>query len=302
MRRYNMPAMRAVRSFSCPVPNRDIVRFVKAGLIAASIDLYGCATPSERFAESALDRGFHEQTIDSGSHFHRLYANRPAQTAEHYAELHVYLDGDGTPWTMHRWISDDPTPRNPLILELMALDKKPSILLGRPCYYGLSKSKHCHSQLWTSHRYSETVVTGMAHALRSWLTGRRVDKLTLIGFSGGGALAMLLAPRFEQTAMIVTIAANLDVAAWSRHHGYQPLTDSLNPVDAPPLPETIEQIHLAGLDDRNVPPAIIESFSQRETNARYLPFAEQTHACCWADIWPGILTRYIDLPRNDKNR
>ena len=74
--------------------------------------------------------------------------------------LHVYLDGDGTPM-LGSYPAADPTPRDPLVLDLMALDSTPSIYVGRPCYHGLSGAP-CSPSLWTSGRYSEPVVASMA--------------------------------------------------------------------------------------------------------------------------------------------
>ncbi|PKM36291.1 MAG: hypothetical protein CVV06_11835 [Gammaproteobacteria bacterium HGW-Gammaproteobacteria-10] len=265
-----------------------------AGLILLLLQLNGCATPSERFESSAKSLGLTSIEIIGEPFRHRIYLNRrtAAQSAPHPV-VHVYLDGDGTPWEMNRWIAEDPTPRNPLILHLMAADKEPAILLGRPCYYGLHSTENCHYSLWTSKRYSTEVVESMASALRKWLTNTKAANVVLIGYSGGGTLATLLTPYFKNTSIVVTIAANLNTSAWSRHHAYLPLDASLNPIDAQPLPAEIKQIHLAGVNDSNVPASIVESFSRRQTNVVYLPIDGFDHVCCWADLWPDILKRYI---------
>ncbi len=265
-----------------------------AGLILLLLQLSGCATPSERFESSAKSLGLTSIEIIGEPFRHRIYLNRRTATqSDTTPVVHVYLDGDGTPWEMKRWIAEDPTPRNPLILRLMAADKEPSILLGRPCYYGLHSTDKCHNSLWTSKRYSTEVVESMATALRKWLTNSKTASVVLIGYSGGGTLATLLAPYFEHTSIVVTVAANLNTSAWSLHHGYLPLDASLNPIDAQPLPAKIKQIHLAGVNDDNVPALIIQSFSRRQANAVYLPIDGFDHACCWADLWPDILKRYI---------
>lgn len=288
-----MQDMKAVRSFSCREFKFSVPRLVIPLSLMLLLLLGGCATPSERFDSTAGDLGFKSVMLKGDRHLHRVYLNQQAAQSDHYVELHVYLDGDGTPWEMNRWVSNDPTPRNPLILKLMAQDPTPAILLGRPCYYGLSQSQACRDALWTSHRYSSEVVESMAAALQNWLNTNNTRHLILIGYSGGGTLAALLAPRLEKTLKIVTIAANLDVTAWSRYHGYLPLEGSLNPTEAPPLSGKIEQIHLAGLSDKNVPSTIIESFSQRGNNALYVPIAEYDHACCWIDIWSDLLKKHL---------
>ena len=263
-------------------------------LLAAYLTLTGCATPSERFAAEAARLGFTSQKITSARYPHRLFFNRKAQQSDRYPTLHVYLDGDGTPWEMKRFVAADPTARNPLILRLMALDPEPAILLGRPCYYGSSATRPCHYRLWTSHRYANSVVTSLASVLQQWLAGKQVGRLIFIGYSGGGTLAALLAGIVPNVDTLVTIAANLDIDAWSRRHGYSPLSASLNPMTADAIPSAIRQIHLAGLKDTNVPAEIIESFSKTQANSVYVPLIDQRHGCCWADIWPHILHTYLE--------
>ncbi len=272
------------------------------GLILLLIQLSGCATPSERFESSAKSLGLTSIEISGDPFHHRAYLNRTAAQSDNIPLVHVYLDGDGTPWEMNRWIAEDPTPRNPLILRLMAADQEPAILLGRPCYYGLHSTDKCHNSLWTSKRYSTEVVESMATALRKWLTNSKTASIVLIGYSGGGTLATLLAPYFENTSIVVTVAANLNTRAWSLHHGYLPLDASLNPIDAQPLPAKIKQIHLAGVNDDNVPALIIESFSRRQANAVYLPIDGFDHMCCWADLWPNILKKYITPTNHQPDR
>lgn len=262
-------------------------------VIAASLVLFGCATPSEKFIDTAKQFGFSLQELEGKPYRHRLFANSKAESGYAIRELHVYLDGDGTPWQAGTHIATDPTPRNPLILKLMRQDLAPAILLGRPCYYGLNGSPLCDNTLWTSHRYAATVVDSMQTALKRWSATKKIDRLVLIGFSGGGALATLLAPHLEKTTSIVTLAANLDIKAWSEYHGYILPAGSLNPISDAHIPPAIRQIHLAGLKDVNVPVAIIQSFSHAQKNALFLPQPNFDHNCCWVDIWPDILKTYF---------
>ena len=205
--------------------------------------------------------------------------------------LHVYLDGDGTPWA-GATPAADPTPRHPLVLELMRLDEDASLYLGRPCYHGLAGDPGCTPALWTSDRYSDAVVSSMAAALRTHLASRGVDRLAFIGYSGGGTLAMLLAPRFGETAAVVTVAANLDTEAWTAHHRYVRLTGSLNPAAQPSLLPHVYQRHYVGARDRVVPP---QTLSGRAVDrAALVVVPEFDHVCCWPRLWPSVLA---DLAR-----
>lgn len=247
----------------------------------------GCATPTQNFLTTALDFGFQEQKLLGQPFTHKIYANPSAYQAK-LTTLHVYLDGDGTPWK-HGRIANDPTSRNPIILKLMAQDKQAAILLGRPCYHGLSQSLNCQPSFWTSKRYSQTVVNSMGAVLERWLAQYPAKEIILIGYSGGGTLAVLMAEKLKRVKAILTFAANLDVKAWSFHHGYPPLSESLNPVDYQPLSNTIKQLHLAGGEDDNVPAFVIQNYVKKQHKAVFKLYQEFNHYCCWEEQWQQIL-------------
>lgn len=169
----------------------------------------------------------------------------------------------------------------------MASDPSPSVYLGRPCYHGLADSPPCSSVVWTSERYSEAVVSSMAAALRRVLDGSTFERVVWLGYSGGGALAMLLAPRFSETTDIVTVAANLDIDAWADLHGYTRLVGSLNPAHQPPLPPGIRQRHYVGARDHIVPKQVVARGSIDAATVVTIPSYD--HTCCWPTLWPTLL-------------
>ncbi len=130
----------------------------------------------------------------------------------------------------------------------------------------------------------------MAVAIERFLARHGYDSITLIGFSGGGVLAMLLAERLKQTETVLTIAANLDIAAWADHHGYTRLRGSLNPATQPALPPQIRQIHIAGGRDLQVPAHLSQSTALRGPNAQFVVVPEFDHHCCWERAWPTMMT------------
>lgn len=252
------------------------------------VGLISCSTPSKQFNHVAINSGFVGSLINSGQFRHQLFFKAAAEPRKSTGTLHVYLDGDGSPWDHQRWIADDPTPRNPMILELMRQDNNPALFLGRPCYHGFSKVAPCQPKHWTSHRYSEDIIKAMTLALNQWLQQNPHHKIVLIGFSGGGTLAVLMAPNIPHLETVVTLAANLDVAAWSAYHHYQPLSDSLNPA-AISIKSRYQQIHLAGLKDQVVPAFLIKTYAEKQMNAIYKAYPNFDHHCCWLDAWPAIL-------------
>ena len=266
--------------------------FTLAFYAALTVSL-SCLAPATRIDHQAKHLGLSRSLVQGTEFGHVIYQSADSSTA---GPLHVYLEGDGTPWIGETRISSDPTPRRAYALELMALDSQPSAYIGRPCYHGEQKEEPCKPGLWTHQRYSSQVVDSLEATIRSVATERSDPGLILIGFSGGGVLAMLLADRLQDTRAVVTIASNLDIDAWTELHDYSPLTDSLNPTRQPPLPTAIRQFHLAGGKDTRVPPEIIEPTAGLQPDSQYRMYPDFDHTCCWTEIWPEILAEIAELP------
>jgi alpha/beta hydrolase fold len=263
---------------------RVVVRLINIFYLALTI--VSCATPEARLKQEAMHLGFN-RTIVQGTEFkHVVYINKAHNKGD---ELHVYLDGDGTPWINHRWVSEDPTPRNPLLFRLMSLDTVPAVYLGRPCYHGFSDTPPCKIGLWTNERYSAIVIKTMVVALEQILKQLRTKRVVLIGYSGGGTLAMLLAEQVQNLQGIVTIAGNLDIDAWTLLHGYSRLVGSKNPAQQPPLNPTLFQLHFAGGKDQNIPVNLIQPTVLHQHSAQLVVIPEFDHICCWEKIWPSVL-------------
>lgn len=248
---------------------------------------FGCAPAHIRLDEHATRLGLHRSFAQSNEFGHVIYGNDMQASDQ---PIHVYLDGDGSPWITRERIATDPTPQSPLVMELMALDSSPAIYIGRPCYHGLSETRPCTPLLWTHQRYSERVVASLASALKNLLAAQSATELVLIGYSGGGTLAMLLAERVSGVRQVITLAGNLAVADWTRLHGYTRLKGSLDPSNRPPLPHRIIQLHIAGGRDTNVPHRLTEPIVNRQHGAQMIIFDGYDHACCWQAIWPSVLT------------
>ncbi len=264
-----------------------ILFFSFSSVIGLTIILGGCVSPSLKFHKQAIELGFHGIEYRGKDFIHQVYANR--KTLGHF--LHVYLGSDGTPWETPNKIATDPTPRNPLMLRLMALDTAASVYVGRPCYHGFSQSLGCHPRWWTSGRYSERVVESLYSVLIQISKEYGTNEIVIFGYSGGGALAILLAKRLPKVQAIVTIAGNLDIDAWADYHSYSPLTESINPISRFPLREELIQIHVIGDRDKVIPPHLGKFALKQQANSKTIVIADADHQCCWETLWPSLLSR-----------
>lgn len=267
--------------------------------------IQACATPTGRLIELASELELERSSIKAAGFKMLVLDNiNSTFTLEGFDDLedgvmHVYLEGDGSPWKHRTIIMHDPTPRNPLMLRLMSYDRAPSFYLGRPCYNGYFSDPDCNNSLWTSARYSEKVVRSMAIAIKAMAKRHNVQQLWLFGHSGGGALAMLLADRLPQVTRVVTLAGNLDTDAWTRHHQYTPLYSSFNPATSSTLRDSVWQWHLIGGSDVNIPSQLLRPVIMAQPAASGFEFPGFSHGCCWERIWPGILSA---LHQDDPSR
>ncbi len=255
-----------------------------AVLLVTSACCLAACTRTLDLQEYASRPGYIVEDV-AGSHFTHRVVFRKGEGDR----LHVYIEGDGRPWVTPTSRATDPTPRHPLLLDLMAADPAPSLYLGRPCYFHTNDPQCSDDRWWTSHRYSQEVVDSMAAVLAGRVGS--YSGVTLIGYSGGGTLAFLLASRIASVDTVITLSANLDVDAWARDNGYSRLTGSLNPAALAGLPGDITQLHYWASEDQRVSLKVVESVSRNNPGAQIIVLDGIDHNCCWQQVWPQILAR-----------
>ena len=268
-------------------------KYRKRALVLWSIATWlinGCATTPAEHTEALAHSGGASVGRVSGKGFEHVVFSRNVGAND--TTLHIYFSGDGTPWIHRTQIARDPTPRDPLELELMLADPSPSIYIGRPCYLGLATAPGCSSAMWTSGRYSEAVVDSMTKAVEHVLDASSATQIVLIGYSGGGVLAMWVANRVARIGTVVTIAANLNIDAWTQLHGYSALSQSLNPAAIDNWRKSLRQIHLVGERDQNVPSMLVWNFARELPGATVRVIPAFDHRCCWVDMWPRLLATF----------
>lgn len=262
-------------------------------VLAAIWSMAGCAISSGERIQSLAAKKNYVSSVEQGGRFSQVVFSNQMPLAKN-GILNIYLEGDGVPWQFRYFISPDPTPRNPLMLDLMSLDHYAAFYVGRPCYNGLHEAPECGPKYWTSSRHAKVIVDSMAITIAKLIKMTGAAKVNLFGFSGGGAMAMLLAAKLPNTSSIVTLAGNLDLRAWTSLHGYSPLYGSLDPATQPLLPDTIRQIHLMGEKDSNIPPAVALKQVQRQSNTEYYIFDDFKHTGPWHKVWPRVLSLVAD--------
>jgi hypothetical protein len=206
--------------------------------------------------------------------------------------LTIYIEGDGLAWLNSSTPSSNPTPIYPLALKLAMKDAGPSAYLARPCQFiDLEEQKNCTHKYWTSHRFSEEVIYAIDQAIDQLKLRFGAKQLTLVGYSGGGAVAALVSVRRNDVEWLITIAGNLDHKAWSTEHHLTPLTGSLNPADAWRQLENIPQTHFVGGKDAIVGEPIARAYASNFKSGE-LPIIKVIpdfdHRCCWEDRWPAL--------------
>ncbi len=205
--------------------------------------------------------------------------------------LTVYLEGDGLAFRRKR-PTEDPTPVNPTALRLAALDPHtPVLYLARPCQYTMANTwRRCDVTYWSSHRFAPEVIAATGRALDVAKRETGAAGLVLIGYSGGGVVAALLAAQRQDVRAFGTVASPLDLDAWVRHHRVTPLDGSLNPIRYAERLQSVPQRHFVGSDDDIVPGHVVRSFAGRMQRGleSVVPVHGADHDCCWEDAWPTL--------------
>jgi len=236
----------------------------------------------------AAAKGWQKLAFDTGPFVLTGYAKNGQGNV-----LVIYIEGDGQSWITRHRPASDPTPSDPTALKLALSDPAPRVLyLGRPCQYtSADTARQCHPRHWTTARYSLQVIQAMDNAVDQAKSLLGAQAVELVGYSGGGAIAVILASRRSDVLRVITVAGNLDHRAWTTLHGVTPLWESLNPMDVAEQVGQIPQVHFVGAKDDVVPPSLTRNFVRKaQGHARLVVVEGFGHHCCWTDDWASLLT------------
>ncbi len=255
----------------------------------------GCSTVSalgnrSRLADEIAGKaGFKKEYVQAGG-FTLLTYQKITKPGEC---IRIYIEGDGSAWETKRRLSDDPTPRQPIALYLAGEDPSGNVIyISRPGQFPQSAPTTCNPTYWSSKRFSSEVLDAFNKVVDKVKADAEAPNVELVGYSGGGALAVLIAAKRNDIATIRTVAGNLDHKALCEYHHVSPLEGSLNPIDYVSSVKYIPQRHFTGSKDRIVPAFIAQSFVEGEGGNNYdrITIVEgATHTKGWQERWRELL-------------
>lgn len=163
------------------------------------------------------------------------------------------------------------------------------------------KSKNCTNAYWTNARSAPEIIESYDQILNTLKQRYDSKGFHLVGFSGGGAIAVLLAARRADIKSVRTIAGNLDHVALHKYKKVSPLTASLDPIAVAEKINHIPQIHFSGREDTTVPQWVAKNFARAAhapdcVKIRIIPGVE--HSKGWEDVWGDLYKVKPECARN----
>lgn len=179
---------------------------------------------------------------------------------------HVYIEGDGPEWlrssqrVFEPFLSTNPTPEYPVGLHLATYDNgKNVIAMARPCQYAYDHTppsddnENCQPNVWREDRYSPEVIDTMNKTLDDVKRRYALKSFDLIGFEGGGVIALALALNRDDITSVRTVATPLDHKIMTDKIGIPPFSGSVNAAEFASRIARIPQRHFVGNLEEEIP-------------------------------------------------
>jgi RPE3 domain-containing protein len=286
-------------SFMSSVRDDVAVNIIK--LFFISILLFACtpdvATRTKNSTTLATQNNFQPKYVKGGDFVLTTYQRITDKNLPYV----FYIEGDGHVSEKYAEVSDNPTPLTTMLLKLAVMDNRPNIVyIARPCQYTpLELNPKCSlNDYWVEKRLGQEVIDSINNVINIISNGQ---KFSLVGFSGGGGVAVMVAVKNKNVNDIITIAGNLDIVTFDKtHNGKGHLSHSLNPINYARQVSNIPQLHLSGGDDKRVPPFIAQRYVEASNSLcvkqRIIP--DTTHVKGWEKIWSNILKMDINCSKD----
>ncbi len=282
---------------SNPLTKQSSIRRFLPGLLALALlaSLTACGQTSQEAWTQLASRGriynFRPVTFNVSPF---LLAGLLKGRKGEAGDLVVYLEGDGRGVVRGR-VTMDPTPSQVMGFDLARSDPAPKILyLARVGQFQATQNGPAYMAYWSDKRLAEESVAAACQAIDMAKLEVGADRIHLIGYSGGGGLAALLAERREDVSSLTTVAGLLDTYWWVRQKRYRPLAGSLNPADQAASLANLSQIHFYGEEDSIIPPEMSAHFQSLAVFTDFRRVGQKTnHWRAWPELWPLLLERYV---------
>ncbi len=194
--------------------------------------------------------------------------------------LRIYIEGNGTP-----------TPKKPTMLSIAKRDKSDNVIyITRPCQY--EKTDVCNKELiWTSAQFNEEIINEQKAAIEQLIRHYKPDEVELIGYDGGGTMALLLATRLKGAKIkrVITIAGIVNTNDYAKRTKTD-LSKSLNPANETFVLAQIPQIHYVGKKDDITPTLTATAFVKSLPDA--VKATVKTVSNVGHDDWDGVKFDY----------
>jgi hypothetical protein len=270
--------------------------------LLAATALGGCTTFSlgarhEAAMEIARSAAMNERVITAGLFNLTAWERAPAANTP----VDLYIEGDGLAWLDAHTKSLNPTPPHPLALQLAAKDKAANVVyMARPCQYtGWNGKGACPDLYWSNGRTAPEVIAAYQSALNNIKNTYHVSGFNLIGYSGGAAVAALVAAARTDVLSLRTVAGNTDYTTFTTLHSTSPMDASLEPITAAPTLAALPQLHFIGGADTVVPSIIFNSWKQASGTSpcvQSVTVPDASHEKGWIEKWPALLNAPLPCP------
>ena len=268
-------------------------RFIAVTLCGFLCGCVGADLQARRAASlmTATEAGWLRSNLDGGPFVLVAFVPPKLQQAE---VLTIYIEGDGLAWINASTPSSNPTPLNPLALKLALRDPSgTAVYLARPCQFVSKEDKRgCQRQYWTEQRFAPEVIAASLSAIEQLKQRFGAQRVVLVGYSGGGAVASLVAAQRQDVDRLITVAGNLDHRTWTLEQRLSPLEGSLNAADFWMQLQAVPQTHFVGGSDSVIGVSVAQAYADRfvpgaPLSIKVMPTFD--HHCCWVEQWPTLL-------------
>lgn len=269
---------------------------VKAA-IAATLILGGCIATTiptlrtETAQRIAAPAWMIKRDIHAAPYILRAYE----RIHERGGVANLYIEGDGIVGKYSSGRNADFTPVNPVALHLASKDNAQNLIyLARPCQYnGRIEYPHtCSNEEWQTNRFSQEVIESYNTALNEISRRYGIKGFNIIGYSGGAAIATMLAGSRRDILSVRTVAGIMDNTAYAQVADDFPISATRSATEHASDLVKIPQYHFVGGQDNTVTPSVLSTYlrAMPPTNCvQTLLVQEAEHEAGWVDKWPELL-------------